>query len=425
MKKGLALCIIVTLLITLCDIPVFSEPAPDEYVVYREYREDLLRLQEETARVYLELHQEKNPQAVYEHVLQVIHQTAVLLGDTEAASMDIDYDLQPSLQNYMEMLLLLGLNEEKMAHLMDLGYTEEDIVKFMDWILTYNDFNHHAMTGFTPEEMERFYSAGLTDAHIADLQAFINDYYASPHTVQEGVNQEKGLQHIQISLSLIALKILEENHVKNKEKDTDRLQNAEGNLAVAIQNISDKPSLEKVKAYSKEVYKAAEQKIRNGEHQYRVDFFVGLQIYCGSLTALHGDRECGLAQIHVYGNVVSECALSPERPILEPVPSGEYEALVEQSSPFRDYIGLVEESNEANNMGVTVAFVKAPDTTFMQFLLLLFAGVGAEIWSNWTLPGLTVSLESLCAGGSTTISTWGMARCCTRLYSRGRDNYHC
>ena len=56
-------------------------------------------------------------------------------------------------------------------------------------------------------------------------------------------------------------------------------------------------------------------------------------------------------------------------------------------------------------MGVTVAFVKAPDTTFMQFLMVLCAGVGAEVWFNWALPELSTCLESLLAGSSVTVST--------------------
>jgi hypothetical protein len=56
-------------------------------------------------------------------------------------------------------------------------------------------------------------------------------------------------------------------------------------------------------------------------------------------------------------------------------------------------------------VGVTVAFVKAPDTSFMQFLMVLCAGVGAEVWFNWALPELSTCLESLLAGSSITVST--------------------
>jgi hypothetical protein len=70
-----------------------------------------------------------------------------------------------------------------------------------------------------------------------------------------------------------------------------------------------------------------------------------------------------------------------------------------------DSIGLVEESNEANNMGVMTVFVKAPDTTFLQFLTLFCAFVGETTWFNWTLPDLTLSLESLLAGSGTTLTT--------------------
>lgn len=307
------------------------------------------------------------------------------------------------------MLLILGLPEDRKLDLMSLGYTEEDIAEFMDWILHYNDYNHHIITGFSPEEMERFYAAGLTDAQISELQAFVNNYYAQLHSAQEVVKQQQTeLMQVQVSLSLAALKLLEnENHdkSKNKDKNPDRLQNTEEKLLQTILNVSeDQPSLEKVKASSKQVYKAAEQKIRKGETQYFVDFFTGLQIYCGAVTALNGDAECGLAQITHYKNIVSECAESPERPILQFTQTVKQQAILKHPVLVSDFTGQVEESNEANNMGVITVFVKAPDTTFLQFLMLLFAGVGAEAWFNWTLPDLTLSLESLFAGGVTVSS---------------------
>ena len=409
MKKELALSLVITLFLAMCNIPVVSEPdSQEEYAVYREYRENLCRLQEDTALIYLELHQGKNPHAVYEHMLQIVERTAVLIGNTEAASKDIHNDLRPSPQNFMEMILLLGLNEEQKSNLKNLGCTEEDIAEFMDWILVYNDYNHHVIEGFTPEEMERFYSAGLTDAQVSELQTFIDNYYAHLHTTQEAVKQQQtGLLQVQTSMILAAVKLLEDNvEVKDKSKDSGRLQNAEGKLVEAILDISeDQSSLEHVKAYSKEVYKAAEQNLRKGEHQYLVDFFVGLQIHCGALTALNGDRECGLSQIRVYERVIEECAASPERPDPQPLRFGEQKALAEHPLPLTDFVGLVEESNEANNMGAAVVFVKAPDTTFMQFLMLLFAGVGGPASVNWALPELTISLESLFAGAGVTVST--------------------
>ena len=56
-------------------------------------------------------------------------------------------------------------------------------------------------------------------------------------------------------------------------------------------------------------------------------------------------------------------------------------------------------------MGVMTVFVKAPDTTFLQFLTLFCAFVGETTWVNWTLPDLTLSLESLLAGSGTTLTT--------------------
>lgn len=405
--KKVALGVIVALFMTMCDIPAFSESALDEYAVYREYRDNIYRLQQDVAHLYLELHREKNTQAVYEHVLQVIEKTAALTGEAALASKDINDDLRASLQNYMEILLILGLNEEQISNLMDMGYTEEDIAGFMDWILLYNDYNHHVVTGFTPEEMELFYAVGLTDEQITDLQTFIHDHYAQLHTAQNVVKQQQTeLMQVHVSLSLVALKLLEnENQNKEKGKDTERLNQAEEKLLQAILNVSeDHSSLEKVKAYSKQVYTAAEQNIRNGETQYFVDFFVGLQIHCGAVTALHGDVTFGLAHINHYKGVVAEC-LSPERPVPQFTQTAKQQATLEQPILGTDFVGQIKESNEVNNMGVITVLVKAPDTTFLQFLMLLFACVGAEVWANWTLPDLVATLESLFASSSVTVSS--------------------
>ncbi|MGC1121959.1 MAG: hypothetical protein WBA22_12790, partial [Candidatus Methanofastidiosia archaeon] len=68
-------------------------------------------------------------------------------------------------------------------------------------------------------------------------------------------------------------------------------------------------------------------------------------------------------------------------------------------------VGEVEESNEANNMGVTVALVKTPETSLLSFLMLVFAAVGPEAWQNVTLPSLSASLESLLASETITVSS--------------------
>jgi hypothetical protein len=276
----------------------------------------------------------------------------------------------------------------------------------MNWISIYNDFNHHVTTGFTPEEMERFYTVGLTDTNIAELQAFINDHYTYRYTAQQVVNQQQTeLLQLQLLLSLAALNLLEEGD-HNNSKDPHTIQHAQEKLYQAILTLPEESSLEHVKAYSKQVLKAAEQHIRNGNTQYKIDFFIGLQVHCGAVTALNGDKICGLKQIQKYAQVVSECASSSERPEPSvPIHIDEQQPYLNQPLVTTASVGLVEESNEANNMGVTVAFVKAPDTSFMQFLMVLCAGVGAEVWFNWALPELSTCLESLLAGSSVTVST--------------------
>ncbi|KYK37679.1 MAG: hypothetical protein AYK18_18250 [Theionarchaea archaeon DG-70] len=145
----------------------------------------------------------------------------------------------------------------------------------------------------------------------------------------------------------------------------------------AIGNVSQNhSSLEQVKVFSKQVYKAAEHLVRKGEEQYYVDFFVGLQIHCGAVTALNGDLEFGLEEIQSYEYVVSECVASPERPA--PSPVREKSVFVETTSFKTDFVGQVEELDETNNMGVVHVFIKAPDTNLWQSLALLIGFVSTN-----------------------------------------------
>ncbi len=368
--KITALTLIIVLFLTVCDVPVFSESvSEDPYRVYNEYRTSLLALQQDIAQVYLEL--EKNPQAVYEHMLQVTERTAVLIGNAEIASRYVEDGFQGSLRGHLELLLEFGPSEKQKNDLMNLGYTEEDIAKILDSLAYYNDNYHRAVEGFTPEQIQRFSSMGLTDAQIADLQARISDHYAQIHTLAEEIKeQQTELLCIQISLSAAALKVLLDSKSTGKGK-SDELKNAEEKLLEAITNVSEEQSsLEKVKAYSKQVYKAAEQKIRKGDSQYMGDFFIGLHVHCGAVTALNGDPEFGLREIRGYESALSEC-ISTERSVsslVQSTPGGE-SSLDSVSVPA--FVGQIEESDETNNVGQIIVLVKAGDTELWEFLQML------------------------------------------------------
>ncbi len=414
MKKGLAFGLVAVLFLMMCDIPPISESEGENpYKLYKEYRNSLYLLQKDITQVYLEIDR-KNPQAVYEHILQVIEKTARLVGEVNTASQHVHDHLQISLQNHLEILLILGLSEEQKENLANLGYAEEDIDELSDWLLHYNDYYHHVSTGFTPEEMEKFYSLGFTDDEISELQTIIHTHYIQLHTAQKVVKEHQmELLNIQVLLSVTALQTLTESEkdngkIEGKEK-LDSLLNAERKLLKSVLDLSeDETSLEHVKTFSKQMYKAAEQKIRKGGNQYLVDFFVGLQMHCAALTALHGDARVGFAEIQLYKDVLSECAASPKRSVPSPAQTSEQQMTLEPPVQLKDFVGQVEEFDETNNMGVTFAFVKAPDTTLMEFLTLFSGFVtvnyGETAWVSFTLPQLSISLESLLAGGVTVTS---------------------
>lgn len=387
--KGLALSLAALLLMS-CDIPALSGPVSDPYKIYNEYRDSLYVLQEDIAQIYLEL-QGKNPQAVYEHILQSIEKTAAVIGKAELASHNIHDGLQFSLQSHLELLLRCGLSEKQKTDLIDLGYAEDDMNRLLNSLVHYNDHYHHAVTGFTAEEMERFYSIGLSDEQIAELQTHIEYHYTQVHRFQKVVkHHQEELMYIQVALSLVALQTLLELDHKEKEKSKSELQKAEEKLLEAILNVSeDQSSLEHVKTFSKQVYKAAEQKIRKGEEQYFLDFFVGLQVHCGAFTALNGDPEFGLAEIFLYESVLSECVTSSERSVLPSAQIGEQPpsqidtvpaaTLIEQVEELR---GQIEESDETNNVGWVVVIIKTPEDPVWEFVMMVFA----EIFEHKILP---------------------------------------
>ena len=410
MKKGVALGIVTALFLMMCDIPVLSQYEEDSFTVYREYRDSLYQLQRDITQIYLELHQEKNSQAVYEHMLQTAEKTSVSVGKVNRASQDIHDRLQISLQDHLEIILILGLSETQKENLSTLGYTEDDITELLDFLLHYNDYYHHTETGFTPEEMERFRSVGLTDNQISELQDILGDHYTEWHTAQRVVKEHQiELMHAQVTLSVAALQTLLESNAdpknkKDKDKSENRIKDAEEKLLNALSNLSeDQSSLEQVKAFSRQMYKAAEQEIRKGNTYYIVDFFVGSQVHCGAVTALNGDPELGLAEIRVYEDIILECVTNNERQLPQPLSTTEGspmsdESLSEQSIPVTDFVGQVEEYDETNNLAVTHVFVKASDTTLLQFLVMLsffvFLEFGEAGWAI-TLPQIADILGTI------------------------------
>jgi len=367
----------------MCDIPV-SEHVSEDYRVYTEYRTSLIALQQDIAQLYLEL-QQKNLKAGYQHVLQTIETTAVLIGKAEAASHNVYNGFQGSLRGHLELICEYGFSEEQKRDLMNMGYTGEDIAHIKKSLAHYNDYYYHAAEEFNPEQIQWFSSMGLTDAQILDMQTAICDHYTQIHTLEEEIKQHQTeLLYIQVSLSLAALKMLLDQEDKGKGR-SDELKNAEERLLEAIATVSeDQSSLEKVKAYSKQVYKAAEQKIRKGEPQYMTDFFIGLQVHCGAVTALHGDTEFGLTEIKSYEHVLSEC-IRTERsesfyeqntPVDDQLPSSDTVSVL-------DFTGQVEESDEDNNAGYIIVVVKTFGTTLLDFIQLM---------AEWGIPEMAQQL---------------------------------
>jgi hypothetical protein len=403
--KAAALSLTLILFLAFCNIPSLPGDTEDidntDFPVYREYREDLYSLQKDLTLLYMELQQGKNTQAVYQHTLQVIETTALQIGKAQYASQDIHDALQVSLQDHLEIILLMGLSDNRKESLTDLGYTDEDIAEITEWLATFNDFHNYAVTGFAPEERERFYQAGLTDDQISELQDVLVDHYSTLHTASQVVKeQQTELLDIQTTLSIAALKLLlEGSPEKGKKKDDGPgLQNAEEKLIEAIQVLSEsQSSLEHVKAFSKEVYKAAEQKLRKGKAEYLADFFIGLQIHCGALTALNGDTAMGISEIEVYTDSLRECSLSDMRSY-SPLQAYEESAPVYTAHPLGDFVGDVEELDETNNLGVALVFVKKPDLSLMELLVMLplfvYANLNAFEWSL-TLPDILAILHAI------------------------------
>jgi hypothetical protein len=372
MKKWTALGCCVVILIALCDIPTLSGPNPGKKDAYGVYLDSLLSLQEDIARTYCDFQREKNSHAVYTHLLQSLEDTAILIGMAEQASMAVQEGYQFSLKGHLKTIAVLGLTEVQRERLLSIGYSERDIEEIIANLLEYNDFCYHAMNGFTPEQRTRFYEMGLTDEQIEDLRQSITESYSQMLTNQQVIkNHQRGLLQVQSALSLAAFKILQEMEWKEKNK-LDNLLNAEEKLYEAVLSLSgDQSSLERVKAFSRQVYKLAEQKICTGEDHYFLDYFVGLQIHCGALTALNGDAEFGMTEIRFYGELLRDLIESPERSFTHDKTESTFS---DQSIPMLippggiEGAGNVEESDEENNFGWIVVFIKTSDSNMWGFV---------------------------------------------------------
>ena len=400
--KAAALSLTLVLFLAFCNIPSLPGDAEDtDFLVYREYREDLYSLQEDVTLVYMELQEGKNTQAVYHHTLQVIETTALQIGKAQHASQDLHDALQVSLQDHLEIILLMGLSDNRKKSLTDLGYTDEDITELMEWLATFNDFHNYAVTGFAAEERERFCQAGFTDEQISDSEDILVGHYSTLHTASQVVReQQMQLLDIQTTLSVAAVKLLLEETPEQGKKNDDGpgLQNAEEKLVEVIQGMSEgESSLEHVKAFSTEVYKAAERNLRRGEEEYMADFFIGLQIHCGALTALNGDTALGISEIEVYTDALRECSLSDMR-MYSPLQVDRESAPLYTANPLGDFVGEVEERDETNNLGVVLVFVKKPDLGLMELLMMLplfvYESLNAVEWTL-TLPDILAILHAI------------------------------
>jgi hypothetical protein len=410
MKRVMALSLVAILLVAVLNVPVL-ETAEDEFPLTKMYRDDAYALQQEMAQVYFEIQQGRKAQSIYEHVLQLTERVAVLLGEGGLAFQEMDEKemeerIQGSLQDCMEIFLILGLSEQRKSELQNVGYTEEDLSRMREWILEYNDWYHHASSGLSSQEREQLYGMGLTDDEISEVEASVRTHYSEIHTTTETLQQQQTeLLYTEVSLSALALKLLEEGN-QGKNGKEDRLQEAERDLLTVMEKgFEDQSSLEHVRASSKQVYKAAEQRIRKGDHRYSVDFFVGMQVYCGAVTALSGDGELGSRQIVRFKDVLAECAASSERPAVQRMTASTNQEESLKMPLSSGIVGEVEESNEANNMGVAVALVKTPETSLLSFLMLVFATVSPEAWQEVTLPSLSEALESLLTAQTITVSS--------------------
>ncbi len=378
MKQILALNLVVVLLMTVY-VPAPSLKEYKGFEAYRDYQDSLYQLQKTLVDIHLELQQNKNPHAVYQHLLQSVEKTAVIMGKAELASQGICDGLQLSLKGKLELLLATGFSEEEKVELLNLGFCEEDIAEIMESLLYYNDHYCCAAAGFTPEEIEQFHALGLTDAHIAEFQSAIKDHYTEIKTNQQAIKQQQTeLMYVQVSLSITALqKALELEEVdkgkgKGESDKLERLLDAEKKLLEAVRTVSeDQSSLENVKAFSKQVFKAAEQHILKGDKAYFLDFFIGLQVHCGALTALHGDPAFGLAEIHSYERALSECAASPERSIPPLAEVDEQSPSLESLSEEQHFTGEVEECDETNNKAWIIVVIKTPEDSMWKVVQIL------------------------------------------------------
>ncbi|MBU7043242.1 MAG: hypothetical protein HXS47_06585 [Theionarchaea archaeon] len=422
MRKALACGLIVSILLSLCNVPAISEE-PDSDSLYREYRNDLVNLESAVHALLHEINTGKNPQSVYEHLLQVTLQAATLRGTLYPASQSLQDTMHISLQSYLEILLDPELSNQYLLEWQEKGYTQEEIEHILKWILYYNDFSYHSARGFSPEQRAWFSSAGLTESDIEELQHHITSTYEDPRTTQEMVTLgQEQLLTIQLSLSVATIQTLREiekggnkskNEIKNKRGDEgkiDHLLRVEGDLTGMYEHPMTHLSLEHVKARSHQMIKAAEQVILSGSPEYCIDFFIALQIHCAAVTALSGDPERGINEFLRYELALQECAGSPERLSLQSSDiSSSLSPPSHSPANLGNLVGNVEEWHEENNLAVVYILAKIPDTSWMEYITMISSvAFGSGSGASFSLSSLADALAGLFGGVTVTVAAVGI-----------------
>jgi len=384
MKKWIIYSLCAICFIAFCDIPLLSGPVQNKKNAYDEYLDTLFSLQKDTAHTYIDFQKGKNSHAVYVEILQLIEDTAILIGMAEQASLAVHEGYQFSVKGNIKTIAILGFTEPQQEYLLNIGYSKKDIEYIHAHLLEYNDFCYHAMNGFTIEQKAQFYEMGLTDEQIEVLRGSITENYSQMLTNQQIIkNHQRGLIQVQSVLSLSAFKILTEMDWKKENKSNNLIKTEKKLYEAIFSSCEDFSSLEKVKAFSKQIYKSAEQKICNGENHYFFDYFIGLQIHCGALTALNGDVEFGMTEIYFYGELLKDLIETPDRSFTyDNLKSTSTESIPMPVLPEKIRgEGNIEESDEDNNFGWVLVFIKTSDSNMWGFTTSI-----GEWFSKYVFP---------------------------------------
>ncbi|RMD95630.1 MAG: hypothetical protein D6813_00015 [Calditrichaeota bacterium] len=287
-----------------------------------DYQEDLFELNKKIAKIYREINtgpKSRGWESIYVHSIETAEETAELIGGTNKLATLLSTSgfvtENTSLSSQLLDVAVNGFSPETRESLIQAGYTSQDIALLETKVLEYNAYlNRISAEGFNSEEIQTLREAGYNDSEIEALEEGIRQRYSLSFSAVDQLNASKyELYQVQVVLSVLSLKLLinsSDEHGKVSSEQLEHLGELEQELIEDISKSNSKNNWEHIRNGGKEIFKYSEMLIKKSGNAsaFSVDYFIGLQVYLGAITALEGDEAFALNVIDSYKPALEDLA---------------------------------------------------------------------------------------------------------------------